>query len=528
MVCNKKRKPVFIERKWNHVVFSRATILSFHLVLINIFLFLQVGSSQNDVWKLQPLTLYDKYRNFDISATLTSKCPTSGCPTCLVYYQRPYLNYLDGDILIGGLFSAHDSGRLPFTCGPLNLQNVQAMVAFRFAIENVKKQFPAILPSVSLGAVYSDVCQSSTLVESTLSGFLGEKQVFRDRATDQLIEPNLIQAYVSSLGDKQSILASKILSQFKYPDVEASAMAAELSDREKHPYFGRTATGEDIQLTILAQVLNRKGWTYIQVVSNNQGSAEALKKHASALSVCVSAVHITDPSVPDYDKIVSGLKMNPHARAVVVIGLPEEINDLLTALQKQNASEDFVLLGTDSWGTSNRAVINQEQAADGSITLTTDVGTVNEFKKYLDQLDPKSNPLLTEWYQKLYNCYLYAGAQGAYSKTCGKSPFTSSPKFILDKSVYSTINAVYVIASALNKTIQHYCGLNNGVCAAFRASRYDTGSLVLKSIRNVTITDINNMPFVIKNGEGQANHTINNYQKNAGYIKVSHFSNQSK
>ena len=28
----KKRKPVFIKRKWNHVVFSRATILSFHPV----------------------------------------------------------------------------------------------------------------------------------------------------------------------------------------------------------------------------------------------------------------------------------------------------------------------------------------------------------------------------------------------------------------------------------------------------------------------------------------------------------------
>ena len=32
MVCNKKRKPVFIERKWNYVVFSRVTILSFHSV----------------------------------------------------------------------------------------------------------------------------------------------------------------------------------------------------------------------------------------------------------------------------------------------------------------------------------------------------------------------------------------------------------------------------------------------------------------------------------------------------------------
>ena len=32
MVCNKKRKLVFIKWKWNHVVFSRAIILSFHPV----------------------------------------------------------------------------------------------------------------------------------------------------------------------------------------------------------------------------------------------------------------------------------------------------------------------------------------------------------------------------------------------------------------------------------------------------------------------------------------------------------------
>ena len=30
--ATKKRKPVFIKRKWNHVIFSRATILSFHPV----------------------------------------------------------------------------------------------------------------------------------------------------------------------------------------------------------------------------------------------------------------------------------------------------------------------------------------------------------------------------------------------------------------------------------------------------------------------------------------------------------------
>ena len=38
MVCNKKRKPVFIKWKWNHVVFSKATILLFHLINMMVLL----------------------------------------------------------------------------------------------------------------------------------------------------------------------------------------------------------------------------------------------------------------------------------------------------------------------------------------------------------------------------------------------------------------------------------------------------------------------------------------------------------
>ena len=42
MVCNKKRKPVFIKRKWNHVIFSRATILLFHPVYMYIYVYIHI------------------------------------------------------------------------------------------------------------------------------------------------------------------------------------------------------------------------------------------------------------------------------------------------------------------------------------------------------------------------------------------------------------------------------------------------------------------------------------------------------
>ena len=42
MVCNKKRKPVFIKWKWKHVVFSRPTILSFYPVYMYIYIYIYI------------------------------------------------------------------------------------------------------------------------------------------------------------------------------------------------------------------------------------------------------------------------------------------------------------------------------------------------------------------------------------------------------------------------------------------------------------------------------------------------------
>ena len=47
-----KRKPVFIKPNWNNVVFSRATILSFHLVYIYIYIYIYILSSRFDCTEL--------------------------------------------------------------------------------------------------------------------------------------------------------------------------------------------------------------------------------------------------------------------------------------------------------------------------------------------------------------------------------------------------------------------------------------------------------------------------------------------
>ena len=86
MVCNKKRKPVFIKQKWNHVVFSGVTILSFHPVVLKLNYFIQYQSYKNKVLTLKTGLFYIIWGgNF---SCLMLPCGSSHCLTRRSIYTR--------------------------------------------------------------------------------------------------------------------------------------------------------------------------------------------------------------------------------------------------------------------------------------------------------------------------------------------------------------------------------------------------------------------------------------------------------
>ncbi|GAB1608014.1 metabotropic glutamate receptor 3-like [Argonauta hians] len=485
--------------------------------------FVEVGSFVHD-WNLKPLVFYDRNRITPLTAPPTSLCPRQGCPVCVTPQLKLDIFHIPGDVLIGGIFSIHNKGKLPFTCGSVNLEDIQALMAFRYAIKNIKTHFPKIIPGISIGAVYSDVCENSGLIENILAGFLSEREVYRDEKSNRLIDPELVLAYITSLENPQAFTASTLLGQFKFPQIESKAMSIRLSSKDRFPYLSRTSSSEETQLGVISQILKSNNWTYIQVVSDRPEVVVYLKKLTSTISICITEVHTI--ATGNYDDVVSGLKRNVHARAVVVIAGPSDVNGLLKAMERHKVSNDFLLIGTSSWGTSNSAVKDVGSAADGSLTLTAVDGVVDGFLQYLDRQDPRSDKVLSMWYQVLFNCYLNAGSKGSYRNKCGNNKLTSSSKFTLGRSVYSTINAVYVAAVALNRTITHYCGINNGVCPAFRASRDRAGALILETMRDTTILDDNQRVFAMRNGQAGVSYRVNRYTQGRGYTTVGSYDTQ--
>lgn len=64
--------------------------------------------------------------------------------------------YVEGDIMLGGLFPVHEAGRNSTQCGAIKAeQGLQRMTAMLYALKLVNED-PKILPGVRLGAQILD------------------------------------------------------------------------------------------------------------------------------------------------------------------------------------------------------------------------------------------------------------------------------------------------------------------------------------------------------------------------------------
>ncbi|KAJ8312619.1 hypothetical protein KUTeg_009992 [Tegillarca granosa] len=367
---------------------------------------------------------------------------------------------------------------------------------------------------------------------SFVNNVLGERHIVYDRK-GQLVDPNNIESFVEYLGSGTTKDFSKGLYPFRVPEVGVVATSADLSNKEMYPYFTRVVPADDKQAGAIISLLANMGWFYIQTLQSandySRSGITVLKNIGKYHGVCVSASYEfgTDGS---YAEILRKLRTNQKARAVVIFAGSSDMKGLFQAIKDSNIPQDFVIIGTDFWGTSNTLVEGYEDVANGAITIEPSPFGTAGFRAWLNTLNPREAmdiPWFKEWYQIVYNCYIDVENRGKYSNQCQNSPITSAPNYDEGYGLSYTINAVYAIAKALDKTLTFFCGNGySGVCSNFRASEF-TSKILLEYLHNITFSAENNKQFEMVNGEGTGQYNIYSYRQNGGYVNIGNYDTKS-
>uniref|UniRef100_A0A665WFP6 Glutamate metabotropic receptor 4 n=1 Tax=Echeneis naucrates TaxID=173247 RepID=A0A665WFP6_ECHNA len=414
---------------------------------------------------------------------------------------------IDGDISLGGLFPVHARGNDGKACGELKKEKgIHRLEAMLFALDRINND-NELLPNITLGARILDTCSRDThALEQSLT-FV--QALIEKDSTDVkclsggppiITKPERVVGVIGASASSVSIMVANILRLFKIPQVSYASTAPELSDNTRYDFFSRVVPPDTYQAQAMVDIVKAMRWNYVSTVASEGNYGESgvdafIQKSREDGGLCISqSVKIPrEPRSGEFDKIIRRLSENPNARVVIIFANEDDIRRLLQAAKKANQTGHFIWVGSDSWGSKIAPILNQEEMAEGAVTILPKRQSIKGFDRYFISRtleNNRRNIWFAEFWENNFQCKLsrHAVKKGSGIKKCtNHERIGKDSSYEQEGKVQFVIDAVYAMAHALHNMHKDLCPGKVGLC-----SKMDTinGTLLLKYIRNVNFTGV--------------------------------------
>ncbi|XP_048196119.1 metabotropic glutamate receptor 8 isoform X2 [Perognathus longimembris pacificus] len=407
---------------------------------------------------------------------------------------------VDGDIILGGLFPVHAKGERGVPCGELKKEKgIHRLEAMLYAIDQINKD-PDLLSNITLGVRILDTCSRDTYaLEQSLTFVqaLIEKDASDVKCANGdppiFTKPDKISGVIGAAASSVSIMVANILRLFKIPQISYASTAPELSDNTRYDFFSRVVPPDSYQAQAMVDIVTALGWNYVSTLASEGNYGESGVEAFTQISREIGGVCIAqsqkiprEPRPGEFEKIIKRLLETPNARAVIMFANEDDIRRILEAAKKLNQSGHFLWIGSDSWGSKIAPVYQQEQIAEGAVTILPKRASIDGLERI---------------------------ARDSSYEQEGKVQFV--------------IDAVYSMAYALHNMHKDLCPGYIGLCP--RMSAID-GKELLGYIRAVHFNGSAGTPVTFnENGDAPGRYDIFQYQitnKSTEYKVIGHWTNQ--
>ncbi|XP_044512765.1 metabotropic glutamate receptor 7 isoform X1 [Gracilinanus agilis] len=462
----------------------------------------------------------------------------------------PHSIRLEGDITLGGLFPVHAKGPTGVPCGDIKKENgIHRLEAMLYALDQINSD-PELLPNVTLGARILDTCSRDTYaLEQSLTFVqaLIQKDTSDVRCTNGeppvFVKPEKVVGVIGASGSSVSIMVANILRLFQIPQISYASTAPELSDDRRYDFFSRVVPPDSFQAQAMVDIVKALGWNYVSTLASEGSYGEKgvesftqISKEAGGLCIAQS-VRIPQerkykPS--DFDRVIKQLLDTPNSRAVVIFANDEDIKQILAAAKRADQLGHFLWVGSDSWGSKVNPLHQNEDIAEGAITIQPKRATVEGFDTYFTSRtleNNRRNVWFAEYWEENFNCKLTISGskkEDTDRKCTGQERIGKDSYYEQEGKVQFVIDAVYAMAHALHHMNKDLCADYPGVCPEMEQAG---GKKLLKYIRSVNFNGSAGTPVTFnKNGDAPGRYDIFQYQitntTNPGYRLIGQWTDE--
>ncbi|KAM9359497.1 extracellular calcium-sensing receptor-like [Symphorus nematophorus] len=441
--------------------------------------------------------------------------------------ENPQLSK-DGDIILGGIFSFHNSWKekqdtyihkpLPVQCISLTFRGFQYTQAMLFAIEEINNSTD-LLPGISLGYKIYNACGSIARGVRFALALANGNEVLSAPSEAPCTRPAQVQAIMGQSSSSPCMAISSVIGPFHIPLISHFATCACLSDKTKYPSFLRTIPSDYYQSRALAQLVKHFGWTWVGAIRanddyGNNGMA-TFTETAQQLGICVEysvSFYRTDP--PEKIQMVVEVIKASTSKVIVTFLSPADLYVIIHEMSHHNLT-GYQWVGTEAWiFDSETAAMDRHHILDGAIGLSipkAHVSGMREFMLDVKPLNSSTNELFVEFWETLFSCKFkqsYSSA-GNQRECTGHEDVTGVQNSFTDMSLmpifYNVYKGVYAVAHALHSILSCNKTCNHKV-------KLDT-FMILQHIKKIQFkTKEGDEVYFNENGDPAAKYEIINWQ----------------
>ncbi|XP_015196758.1 glutamate receptor, metabotropic 6a isoform X1 [Lepisosteus oculatus] len=443
---------------------------------------------------------------------------------------QPHSIKIEGDITLGGLFPVHSRGPAGVPCGEIKKEKgIHRMEAMLYALDQINSD-PDLLPNITLGARILDTCsrdtyaleQSLTFVQALIQKDIsdvrcsnGEPPIIR--------KPERVVGVIGASASSVSIMVANVLRLFEIPQISYASTAPELSDNNRYDFFSRVVPPDSYQAQAMVDIVKAMGWNYVSTLASEGNYGESgveafmqISREAGGLCIAQSLKIPREPKPGEFDKIIKRLMETSNARGIIIFANEDDIRRVLKAAKKANLTGHFLFVGSDSWGAKISPILDQEDVAEGAVTILPKRASIEGFDQYFTTRSLENNRRniwFAEFWEDDFKCKLTRPGiklENGRKKCTGEERISRDSPYEQEGKVQFVIDAVYAMAHALHSMHLDLCPGAAGVCDKMDPME---GRLLLQYIRNVNFNGSAGTGVMFnENGDAPGRYDIFQYQ----------------
>ncbi|XP_012681535.2 glutamate receptor, metabotropic 6a [Clupea harengus] len=455
---------------------------------------------------------------------------------------------IEGDITLGGLFPVHSKGPAGVACGEIKKEKgIHRMEAMLYALDQINSD-PELLPNITLGARILDTCsrdtyaleQSLTFVQALIQKDTsdircsnGEPPIIR--------KPERVVGVIGASASSVSIMVANVLRLFEIPQISYASTSPELSDHNRYDFFSRVVPPDSYQAQAMVDIVKAMGWNYVSTVASEGNYGESgvdafiqISREAGGLCIAQSLKIPRDPKPGTFDKAIMRLMETSNARGVIIFASEDDIKRVLEAAKRANLTGHFLFVGSDSWGAKSSPILDQEDMAEGAVTILPKRASIEGFDQYFTTRSLENNRRniwFAEFWEDDFRCKLTRPGikiDSEKKKCTGNERIGRDSPYEQEGKVQFVIDAVYAMAHALHTMHLDLCPGSTGVCDKMDPVE---GRMLLKYIRSVSFNGSAGTGVLFnENGDAPGRYDIFQYQlsniSSPGYKAIGQWTNQ--